>query len=155
MPETNPPAWEKRYRERGKGEKVTWGSHSVDCYPGGCPFHVYVRDGRILREEQSGTLPVIQPGVPDMNPMGCQKGACWGYLHYAPDRVTRPMKRGGERGEGRFEPVSWDAALKDIADAMLDAVQDQGPESIVTLMTPEPGAAAPRSFTGAPRRPIT
>ncbi|MDO8616916.1 MAG: molybdopterin-dependent oxidoreductase [Dehalococcoidia bacterium] len=155
MPETNPPAWEKRYRDRWKWDKVTWGSHSVDCYPGGCPFHVYVRDGRILREEQSGTLPVIQPGVPDMNPMGCQKGACWGYLHYAPDRVTRPLKRVGERGEGKFEPVSWDAALKDIADAMLDAVQDQGPESIITLMTPEPGAAAARSFSGALGSPIT
>ena len=57
----------------------------------------------------------------------------------------------GERGEGKFEPVSWDEALTDIADAMLDAVKDQGPESIITLMTPEPGAAAARAFTGRPR----
>jgi hypothetical protein len=34
------------------------GQPSVDCYPGGCPFHVFVRDGKIVRE-QSGTLPVI------------------------------------------------------------------------------------------------
>jgi complex iron-sulfur molybdoenzyme family reductase subunit alpha len=97
----------------------------VDCYPGGCPWRVYVRDGKIVREEQSGTLQVVQEGVPDMNPMGCQKGACWSYIHYAPERVTKPLKRAGERGEGKWQEVSWDEALTDIADAMLDAAQDQ------------------------------
>jgi len=147
--------WADRYRDKWKWDKVTWGSHSVDCYPGGCPFRVYVRDGKIVREEQSGTLSVIQEGVPDMNPMGCQKGACWGYIHYGPERVTQPLKRVGERGEGKFEPVSWDEALTDIADAMLDAVKDQGPESIITLMTPEPGAAPSRAFLGALGSPLT
>ena len=94
--------WAGRYRDRWKWDKVAWGSHAVDCYPGGCPFHVYVKDGKIVREEQSGSLPVIQQGVPDMNPMGCQKGACWGYIHTGPDRVTQPLKRVGERGEGKF-----------------------------------------------------
>jgi DMSO reductase family type II enzyme molybdopterin subunit len=147
--------WTDRYRQRWKWDRVTWGSHSVDCYPGGCPLRVYVKDGRIVREEQSGTLPVVQPGVPDMNPMGCNKGACWGQLHYAKDRVTTPLKRVGERGEGRFEPVSWDEALGDIADAMLDAIAEQGPESVITLMTPEPGAAPARNFTGPLGSPIT
>ncbi|MDO8611582.1 MAG: molybdopterin-dependent oxidoreductase [Dehalococcoidia bacterium] len=147
--------WADRYRDKWKWDKVVWGSHAVDCYPGGCPFRVYVRDGKIVREEQAGTFNVIQDGVPDMNPMGCQKGACWAYLHYAPDRVTVPLKRVGERGEGKFEPVSWDEALTDIADAMLDAVKDQGPESIITLMTPEPGAAPSRAFLGALGSPLT
>ena len=52
----------QQYRERWKWDKVTWGSHSVDCYPGGCPFRVYVRDGKIVREEQAGAFPVIQKG---------------------------------------------------------------------------------------------
>ena len=144
-----------RYRDRWKWDKVTWGSHSVDCYPGGCPLHVYVRDGKIVREEQSGVLPVVQDGVPDMNPMGCNKGACWGYVHSAPDRITSPLKRVGERGEGKFEEVSWDEALTDIADAMLDACEEQGPESVITPMTPEPGAAAARSFASAIGSPAT
>jgi DMSO reductase family type II enzyme molybdopterin subunit len=147
--------WADRYRDKWKWDKVTWGSHSVDCYPGGCPWRVYVRDGKIVREEQSGTLTVVQNGVPDMNPMGCQKGACWSYIHYTPERVTQPLKRAGERGEGKFEPVSWDQALTEIADGMLDAIQDQGPESIITLMTPEPGAAASRLFLDALATPLT
>jgi DMSO reductase family type II enzyme molybdopterin subunit len=89
----------------------------------------------------------IEPGIPDRNPMGCQKGACWGHCHYSPDRVTQPLKRVGERGEGKFEPVSWDEALTDIADAMLDAIEDQGPESVITPLTPEPGAQPARLFT--------
>jgi DMSO reductase family type II enzyme molybdopterin subunit len=147
--------WADRYRDKWKWDKVTWGSHSVDCYPGGCPWRVYVRDGKIVREEQSGTLPVIQQGVPDMNPMGCQKGACWSYIHYAPERVTHPLKRAGERGEGKWQEVSWDEALTDIADAMLDAVHDQGPESVITLTTPEVAAFGSRVFTDALGSPIT
>ncbi|MDO8613000.1 MAG: hypothetical protein Q7R32_09285 [Dehalococcoidia bacterium] len=84
--------WADRYRDKWKWDKVVWGSHSVDCYPGGCPFRVYVRHGKVVREEQSGTLTPVQDGVPDMNPMGCQKGACWSYLHYTPEPVTQPLK---------------------------------------------------------------
>ena len=147
--------WADRYRDKWKWDKITWGSHSVDCYPGGCPWRVYVRDGKIVREEQSGTLQVVQEGVPDMNPMGCQKGACWSYIHYAPERVTKPLKRAGERGEGKWQEVSWDEALTDIADAMLDAAQDQGPESIITPTTPEVAAFGSRTFTNALGSPIT
>jgi DMSO reductase family type II enzyme molybdopterin subunit len=148
-------SWADRYRDKWKWDKVTWGSHSVDCYPGGCPFRVYVRDGKIVREEQGGNLPVIEQGVPDMNPMGCQKGASWCHLHTSPDRVTSPLKRVGERGEGKWEQVTWDEAFTDIADAMLDAVQEQGGESIINLMTPEPGAAPARMFSNALGTPTT
>ncbi len=147
--------WANKYREKWTWDKVTWGSHSVDCYPGGCPFHVFTKDGRILREEQAGAWPQIEPGIPDMNPMGCQKGACWSHCHYSPDRVTHPLKRVGERGEGKFEEVSWDEALTDIADAMLDAVEEQGSESILTLLTPEVGAQQSRLFANVLRWPTT
>ena len=141
--------WADSYRNRWKWDKVTWGSHAVDCYPGGCPFRVYTRDGKIVREEQAGVLPLIDKSTPDMNPMGCQKGASWCSLHYSQDRVTTPLKRAGERGEGKWEEVSWDEALSDICDAMLNAVEDQGAESIIVPFTPEPGAAPARAAAGA------
>ncbi len=147
--------WADGYRKRWTWDRVTWGSHAVDCYPGGCPWRIYSRDGRIVREEQAGSLLPVEPGIPDMNPMGCQKGACWSHCHYSPDRVTRPLKRVGKRGEGKFVAVSWDEALSDIADAMLDAIQEQGPASIITLFTPEPGAAPARVFAEALGLPMT
>ncbi len=142
-------AWADAYRRRWRWDRVAWSSHNVDCYPSGCPLHAYVRDGKIVREEAAGSLPQIEPGIPDMNPMGCQKGACWPQLLDAPDRVTQPLRRVGERGDGKFEPVSWDRALTEIADAMLDAIEAQGPESIIVPMTPEMGAAPARAFSNA------
>jgi DMSO reductase family type II enzyme molybdopterin subunit len=141
-----PGPWADRYRQKWTWDRVAWSSHNVDCYPSGCPLRAYVKDGRIVREEQAGSLAPIEAGIPDMNPMGCQKGACWPQLHDAPDRVTRPLRRVGARGEGRFEPVSWDEALTDIADAMLDAIEERGPEAIIVPMTPEMGAAPARVF---------
>jgi len=139
-------SWADAYRRKWTWDRVTWGSHNVDCYPGGCPLRVYVKDGKIVREEQAGSLPQIEAGIPDMNPMGCQKGACWAQLLTAPDRVTHPLKRIGKRGDGKFTRVSWDEALGDIADAMLDAIAEQGPESIIVPMTPEMGAGPARLF---------
>jgi DMSO reductase family type II enzyme molybdopterin subunit len=130
---------EERHREKWRWDRVTWGCHAVDCYPGGCPWRVYTRDGRIVREEQAGIFPVIQPGVPDMNPMGCQKGAAWSQQHYNEERVLYPLKRVGERGEGKWERISWDQALSEIADGVLDAVEDQGPESLYHIGTPGEG----------------
>jgi DMSO reductase family type II enzyme molybdopterin subunit len=148
-------AWADRYRQKWTWDGVTFGSHSVDCYPGGCPWRVYTKDGRIVREEQAGTFAPIEAGIPDMNPMGCQKGASWSHCHYSKDRVLQPLKRTGARGEGKFEPISWEQALAEIADGILDAIEDQGAASILNLFTPEPGAAPARIFSEALGLPLT
>jgi anaerobic selenocysteine-containing dehydrogenase len=49
------------------------------------------------------------------------------------------MKRAGERGEGKWERISWDQALSEIADSILDAVEEQGPESLYHIGTPGEG----------------
>ena len=138
--------WEDVYRKRWQWDGVYWGTHCVDCYPGNCPFRVYVRDGVVWREEQAGTFDTIEDGVPDFNPMGCQKGASWSRSLYGPDRLLYPLKRAGERGEGKWNRVSWDEALTDIADAMLDAIEEYGPQSIVQEGTPEVGAGGGNFF---------
>lgn len=80
----------QEYRSRYSWDTVGWGTHCVDCYPGGCPMRVFVKDGVIVREEPSGTLPVINPEVPDYNPMGCMQGSCWSQSLQGPDRVQYP-----------------------------------------------------------------
>ncbi len=127
------------YRDKWTWDSVHWGTHCVDCYPGDCPVRVYVKDGKVVREEQAATLPVIEEGVPDFNPMGCQKGASWSQSLYGPDRVMYPLKRAGERGEGRWDRVSWDQALTEIAESMVDAIENDGSASIVQEGTPEGG----------------
>ncbi len=130
---------EERYRESVRWDRVTWGTHCVDCYPGNCPYRVYVKDGAVVAEEQAGTMPVVEEGVPDMNPLGCQKGAAWSRLLYAPERVLHPLKRAGARGEGKWTQISWDQALTEIADHILDAIEEGGPETIIDEGTPGEG----------------
>ena len=140
-------AWADTYRDRWKWDKIAWGTHCVDCYPSNCPYRVYVKDGVVLREEQAGNFKTVEAGVPDMNPAGCQKGAAWSQMLYGKERVLYPQRRVGERGEGKWKRVSWDAALTEIADAMLDAIQESGPQSIVSLGTPGQGGTQTMNFS--------
>src|SRR3989304_921073 len=79
--------WEDVYREKWTWDKITWGSHHVDCYPGNCSWRVYSKNGLVFREEQSGVYPEVEPGVPDMNPRGCQKGGCFSEVMYGAERL--------------------------------------------------------------------
>ena len=66
--------WANGYRDRWKWDKTAWGSHCVDCYPTNCSYRVYVRDGRVVREEPAGNFQTIEEGVPDMNPTRLPEG---------------------------------------------------------------------------------
>ena len=119
-------ASEDAYRQSWQWDKVVWGTHCVDCYPGNCAYRVFVKGGEILREEQGGTYDIIESGVPDMNPMGCQKGAVWSNRRHARDRILYPMKRVGERGGGKWRRISWEDALAEIAFVMSMGIPSTG-----------------------------
>ena len=60
----------------------------------------------------------------------CPKGRAAPELLYHPDRVLHPLRRAGARGENRWERISWDEALDELA-ARLAAVRDEsGPEYV-------------------------
>lgn len=50
---------------------------------------------------------------------------------YSPDRVLHPLRRVGAKGEGRFERVSWDEALAEIAARLKKVADEFGPESVL------------------------
>jgi complex iron-sulfur molybdoenzyme family reductase subunit alpha len=68
--------------------------------PGNCPYYVFVKDGEIVGTEPIGAMASVENGLPDLNPMGCQKGAAWHLLLKGQERVLQPLKRAGERGKG-------------------------------------------------------
>jgi DMSO reductase family type II enzyme molybdopterin subunit len=124
--------WSDLYRAKWTWDRIAKGTHFVNCwYQRGCNWNIYVKDGLVLREEQSGTYPQTNPDVPDFNPRGCQKGACYSQRMYDPGRLRYPLKRVGERGEGKWQRVSWEEALREIADSTIDVIQEDGPGAVV------------------------
>jgi DMSO reductase family type II enzyme molybdopterin subunit len=121
-----------RYRARWRWDRVTKGTHLLNCwYQRSCAYNVFVRDGAVLYEEASGTYPATNDSVPDFNPRGCQKGACYSLTMSDSVRLTHQLKRAGARGDGRWERVTWDEALGAIADRIVDALERDAPEAIV------------------------
>jgi anaerobic selenocysteine-containing dehydrogenase len=86
-----------------------------------CPRDCYDACGILVKTAADGTINVV--GDPDHSvSRGALCGKCSiGYNGVWRDpnvRLTRPLKRVGPKGTGDFAPVSWDAALGDIADRL-------------------------------------
>ena len=96
-----------------------------DC-PSACALAVERLDrakiGRVRgAEAQSYTQGVV-----------CAKVARYAERQHHPDRLSVPLRRVGPKGGGReaFVPVSWDAALDEIAERLTLAVQHHGSEAV-------------------------
>jgi DMSO reductase family type II enzyme molybdopterin subunit len=110
---------------------VVRGTHlRANCFSA-CAFDLYVKDGVVWREEQADVYARQAAGLPDYAPRGCQKGSCYSLLMIAPGRLTYPLERVGPRGSGQWRRISWDAALTRIADAVIDAAQADGVETVI------------------------
>jgi thiosulfate reductase/polysulfide reductase chain A len=95
-----------------------------------CSILCHVKNGRFVRVE----------GNPEaFNNWGqgctslCAKGNTGIQLLYAPNRLTYPMKRIGEKGEGKFKRITWDEALDTIAAKLKETKEKYGPESYAVL----------------------
>jgi DMSO reductase family type II enzyme molybdopterin subunit len=123
--------WEDLYRERWRWDRVVRGTHTGANCVASCAWNLFVRDGLVWREEQAAPYVASNSGVPDWNPRGCQKGACYGDLSVAPSRLRYPLRRVGERGKGRWKRISWDEALDEIADTLVDVLDRRGGNGVV------------------------
>ena len=128
--------WQDLYRQRWTWDKVVKGSHGWANCRSACEWDLYVKDGIVVREEQSAAYEASEPGVPDFNPRGCQKGACYTEVMYGPSRTTVPLKRVGPRGSGQWEKISWEQAIKEIAEKTVDAVEEFGTDTVFQDLGP-------------------
>src|SRR5438477_6795917 len=60
----------------------------------------------------------------------CAKVARYAERVHHPDRLTEPLQRVGAKGSGQFRPISWDAALDEVAEAFRRAARRHGPEAV-------------------------
>src|SRR6056297_3370689 len=140
--------WEDFYREKWDWDSVARSTHGVNC-TGSCSWNVYVKNGQVWREEQASDYPAINDELPSSNPRGCQKGACYTDYVNAEQRIKHPLRRVGQRGEGKWKRISWDEALTEIAEKVIKEVQ-QGNYDAISGFTPIP-AMSPVSFASGSR----
>jgi thiosulfate reductase/polysulfide reductase chain A len=95
-----------------------------------CAVFAFVKNKRIWRiegnREANGNQGVL-----------CPKGH--GYLHdlYNPNRIRSPLKR----VDGKFQPISWEQAYKEIAQKINLILLENGPESVFWVNYPQPNQA--------------
>jgi anaerobic selenocysteine-containing dehydrogenase len=100
--------------------------HSVcplDC-PDRCSLEVKVEDGKIASITGSGVHPLTDDFI-------CAKVRDFPRRVYGRDRLLHPMRRTGPKGGGRFEAISWDDAIGEIARRFSEIRARSGGEAIL------------------------
>jgi anaerobic selenocysteine-containing dehydrogenase len=99
-----------------------FGACPLDC-PDGCSWVVTVEDGVATNLRGNRDHPYTAGAL-------CAKVN--GYLEHtrAADRLLYPLRRVGAKGEGRFERISWDDALAEIAQRLHSIRDEFGGEAI-------------------------
>ncbi|CAM2149796.1 putative oxidoreductase YoaE [Pararobbsia alpina] len=93
-----------------------------DC-PDTCALRVVVENGKAIKVQGD-------PDHPPTNGVLCTKVSRYTERTYHQDRLTQPMRRVGKKGEGRFEPITWDEAFR-LAAEKLKPIAARDPEAIV------------------------
>lgn len=107
-----------------------WEAHPCACNVCGgyCGLLAMHKKGAPVSQETVRIMP---------NPTHPQRGCCargaqamWVWNH--PMRLKKPLKRVGARGDGKFQEISWDQALNEIAERVKAIVEKDG-ERAVTM----------------------
>src|SRR5918992_4445015 len=95
-----------------------------DC-PDTCAMLVTVEEGRATKVAGDPDHPFTQGFL-------CTKVNRYVERTYHPERLLRPMRRIGRKGEGRFESISWDDALDEMAVRLTSIARSpDGPQAIL------------------------
>jgi len=94
------------------------------CGHGGCGVYVVVEDGKVVKIQPDKEHPVSKGYT-------CKKAHGSIELQYHPDRLRYPMRRAGARGEGKWERISWEEALTEVATKLNQFKAESGAESVV------------------------
>jgi len=105
-------------------EDIRWiKTHCGKMDHGGCGLLVGVKDNRIVKVK----------GDPDgflNRGYICPKGIASPERLTHPDRLKHPLKRAGKRGEGKWDRISWDEALKEIAENLNNIKEKYGARAV-------------------------
>lgn len=107
------------------GEERWVRSVCLQC-PGGCGIRVRVVEGRAVKIEGNPDHPLNAGRL-------CPKGQNGLQVLYDPDRIQEPLRRVGPRGTGRFEPVPWEEAIREVGKRLREIREAGTPERLAVL----------------------
>jgi thiosulfate reductase/polysulfide reductase chain A len=91
-----------------------------------CGLKVRSRDGKAVKIDGN-------PEHPNNRGVVCAKGNAGLMVAYDPDRLKYPMKRVGERGEGKWKRISWEEALDTVARELNKVKEQYGPQALAMI----------------------
>lgn len=101
---------------------TTW-SAGPGCH-GGCGVLAHIKDNKLVKIEGNPEHPWSQGRL-------CARALAMTQYADHQDRLKHPLKRVGERGEGKWEKISWDEAF-DLIEKKMNTIREEfGPESMV------------------------
>ncbi len=94
------------------------------CSPANnCGVNAYVKDGKMIKLEGMDEHPASRGRL-------CVKGLSGRQFAYREDRILTPLRRVGERGEGKFEPITWEEAYREIASRLNGIKAEYGADAV-------------------------
>jgi anaerobic selenocysteine-containing dehydrogenase len=107
--------------------EVTYENTTCSLCPGGCGISVRKVDNRAIKIEGQAGHPINDGGV-------CILGLSGLQLLYGPTRIKSPMKRIGERGEGKWQRISWEEATTILTEKLTD-IRNRGEAHTVAAVS--------------------
>lgn len=114
-------------------EHVAYLCHQFHCLSG-CNLKCTVRDGRIAKLEPNDACREEDQRI-------CLRGISEIQHVYSPDRLQTPLKRVGERGEGKFEQISWDEAISTVIENLKKCQEKYGETGVFIRKSTEASVA--------------
>ena len=93
-----------------------------------CRVLVHSEDGRLAKIEEDRSYPLVDAVFPPT--AACRRLHAAKEEIYHPDRLKYPLKRVGEKGEGKWEQISWTRALDEIAEKLREIRREYGAEAL-------------------------
>lgn len=115
-------AVEDETASKGKGEEKVLSVCRSNCFQS-CRLYAHVRNGKVVKTSPAPYLDEIYTG-------NCLKGLSLVQRTYSPTRIKYPMRRKGKRGEDKWERISWDEAISEIAEKFTEIQSKYGPQAL-------------------------
>lgn len=102
---------------------MSWKKTACVLCGNGCGLEVQVENNRIVKVRPHKDSPISEG-------YACRKGTSIAFHQHNADRVLYPLKKVGDR----FERVSWDQAISEIAEKLKAILGQYGPRSLASLV---------------------